>query len=80
LFTNAAAAQDCKRVERSQEQQRIVKLEGKIRQRDDALAELMAKHIAPISFFASPRNSRFLSLLRIPFLFFSSQYLNRRNP
>lgn len=46
LFTNAALALEGKRVERSQDQQRIEKLESKIRQKDEILAELMAEHIA----------------------------------
>ena len=34
------------RPERNQDQQRIEKLESKIRQKDEVLAELMAEHIA----------------------------------
>jgi transposase len=46
LFTNGAAALESPRpaVSRS-EQQRIEKLEGKIRQKDEVLAELMAEHL-----------------------------------
>jgi len=43
LFLNAALALEGKR---SQEQQRIEKLEQKIRQKDEVLAELMAEHVA----------------------------------
>lgn len=46
LFTNAALALEGKRVERSQDQQRIEKLESKIRQKDEVLGELMAEHLA----------------------------------
>ena len=46
LFQNAALALEGKRPERNQEQQRIEKLEGKIRQKDEVLAELMAEHIS----------------------------------
>jgi transposase-like protein len=46
LFGNGAMALEAKRPERSQEQQRIEKLEQKIRQKDEVLAELMAEHIA----------------------------------
>jgi len=35
-----------KRPERNQDQQRIEKLENKIRQKDEVLAELMAEHIS----------------------------------
>lgn len=46
LFVNGAAALESPRpaVSRS-EQQRIEKLEGKIRQKDEVLAELMAEHL-----------------------------------
>ena len=47
LFLNAALAFEGKRgPERSQEQERIEKLEQKIRQKDEVLAELMAEHVA----------------------------------
>jgi transposase len=46
LFGNAALALEGKRPERNQDQQRIEKLEQKIRQKDEVLAELMAEHIA----------------------------------
>jgi transposase-like protein len=46
LFQNAALALDGKRTERHPEQQKIEKLEQKIRQKDEVLAELMAEHIA----------------------------------
>ena len=47
LFLNAAAAlQSTRSPERHQEQQRIEKLEKKIRQKDEVLPELMAEHIA----------------------------------
>jgi transposase len=46
LFHNAALALQSKRPERSQDQQRIEKLEHKIRQKDEVLAELMAEHVA----------------------------------
>jgi transposase len=47
LFLNAALALEGKRSpERSQGQQRIEKLEQKIRQKDEVLAELMAEHVA----------------------------------
>ena len=46
LFGNAALALEGKRAERNQDQQRIEKLERKIRQKDEVLAELMAEHIA----------------------------------
>ena len=46
LFVNAALALEGKRPERSQEQKRIEKLESKIRQKDEVLAELMAEHVA----------------------------------
>ena len=45
LFVNAALALEGKRPERNQEQQRIEKLEQKIRQKDEVLAELMTEHI-----------------------------------
>jgi transposase-like protein len=47
LFTNAALALASKRgPERNQDQQRIEKLEQKMRQKDEVLAELMAEHVA----------------------------------
>lgn len=46
LFQNAALALEGKRPERNQDQQRIEKLENKIRQKDEVLAELMAEHIS----------------------------------
>jgi transposase len=47
LFLNAASAlQGNRSPERHQEQQRIEKLEKKIRQKDEVLAELMAEHVA----------------------------------
>ena len=46
LFHNAALALEGRRAERNAEQQRIEKLEQRIRQKDEVLAELMAEHIA----------------------------------
>lgn len=46
LFQNAALALVGRRPELSQDQQRIEKLEKKIRQKDEVLAELMAEHIS----------------------------------
>ena len=47
LFQNATLAlQGNRSPERNQEQQRIEKLEKKIRQKDEVLAELMAEHVA----------------------------------
>lgn len=47
LFLNAGLALDAKRgPDPSQEKQRIEKLEQKMRQKDEVLAELMAEHIA----------------------------------
>ena len=46
LFVNAALALEGKRPARNPDQQRIEKLEQKIRQKDEVLAELMAEHIA----------------------------------
>jgi transposase-like protein len=46
LFQNAALALEGKRTERHPEQQKIEKLEQKIRQKDEVLAELMAEHIS----------------------------------
>lgn len=47
LFLNAALALEGRRApERSKEQQRIEKLEQKIRQKDEVLAELMVEHVA----------------------------------
>ena len=46
LFVNAALAlEGSRRPDRGQDQQRIEKLESKIRQKDEVLAELMAEHI-----------------------------------
>ena len=47
LFQNGAVALESKRrAERSQEQAKIEKLESKIRQKDEVLAELVAEHVA----------------------------------
>ncbi len=46
LFGNATLALEARRPERRQDQQRIEKLEAKIRQKDEVLAELMAEHVA----------------------------------
>jgi transposase len=47
LFTNGSQAFEGKqRNERSEEQERIEKLENKIRQKDEVLAELMVEHVA----------------------------------
>ncbi len=47
LFGNAALAlEGTRRPERRQDQERIEKLEHKIRQKDEVLAELMAEHIS----------------------------------
>ena len=47
LFLNAPLALEGKRSPaRDQEQQRIEKLERKIRQKDEVLAELMAEHVS----------------------------------
>lgn len=47
LFLNASLAlEGNRRPERGQEQQRIEKLESKIRQKDEVLAELMAEHLS----------------------------------
>ena len=47
LFQNAPLALESKRApERGKDQQRIEKLEAKMRQRDEVLAELMAEHVA----------------------------------
>ena len=46
LFVNAALALEGKRPERNQDVQRIEKLEQKMGQKDEVLAELMAEHIA----------------------------------
>jgi transposase len=47
LFQNAALALEAKRSDRPpQDQQKIEKLERKIRQKDEVLAELMAEHLA----------------------------------
>lgn len=46
LFQNGAAALESKRqAERVEEQARVRKLENKLRQKDEVLAELMAEHI-----------------------------------
>ena len=46
LFVNAGLAlEGNRRPERGQDQQRIEKLEQKIRQKDEVLAELMVEHI-----------------------------------
>jgi transposase len=47
LFGNAALAlEGSRRAERGQDQQRIEKLEQRIRRKDEVLAELMAEHIS----------------------------------
>ena len=47
LFVNAALAlEGNRRPERGPDQQRIEKLEHKVRQKDEVLAELMVEHIA----------------------------------
>lgn len=47
LFVNAALALGDRRApERSQDQQRIEKLEQKIQQKNEVLAELMGEHVA----------------------------------
>jgi transposase len=46
LFVNAPLALEGKRLERTQDQQRVEKLEQKIRQKDEILVELLAEHIA----------------------------------
>ena len=47
LFTNGALALENKyRPERNKDQEKIAKLESKIRQKDEVLAELMGEHIA----------------------------------
>ena len=47
LFTNGALALENKyRPDRNREEERIQKLEGKIRQKDEVLAELMGEHVA----------------------------------
>ena len=47
LFLNAPLALEGKRgPDRSKEQQRVEKLEEKMRQRNEVLAELMSEHIA----------------------------------
>ena len=47
LFTNAALALGDRRApDRSQDQQRIEKLEQKIQQKNEVLAELMGEHVA----------------------------------
>ena len=47
LFANAALALGDRRApDRSQEQQRIEKLEQKIQQKNEVLAELMGEHVA----------------------------------
>jgi transposase-like protein len=48
LFANGAQALKNKyRPERNKDKERIEKLEGRIRQKDEVLAELMAEHVAP---------------------------------
>jgi len=47
LFTNGSAALVNKRVpERNKEQERIEKLESRLRQKDEVIAELLTEHIA----------------------------------
>jgi transposase-like protein len=46
LFLNAQLALEGKRAERTQDQKKVEKLEQKIRQKDEVLAELMAEHLA----------------------------------
>lgn len=46
MFLNAALALEGKRQGPNKEQQQIAKLEQKIRQKDEVLAELMAEHVA----------------------------------
>jgi len=47
LFANGALALENKyRPDRNKDQERVVKLESKIRQKDEVLAELMAEHLA----------------------------------
>lgn len=47
LLTNGALALENKyRPERNKDQEKIAKLESKIRQKDEVLAELMGEHIA----------------------------------
>jgi transposase len=47
LFTNGTLALENKnRPDRSKDRERIEKLESRIRQKDEVLAELMAEHIA----------------------------------
>ena len=46
LFLNAALALEGKRADWHPEQQKIEKLEQKIRQKDEVLGELMAEHVA----------------------------------
>ena len=47
LFTNGALALENKyRPERNKDKEKIAKLESKIRQKDEVLAELMGEHIA----------------------------------
>ena len=47
LFTNGALAlENNYRPERNKDQERVTKLESKIRQKDEVLAELMAEHLA----------------------------------
>ena len=47
LFTNGALALENKyRPERNKDREKIEKLENKIRQKDEVLAELMGEHIA----------------------------------
>ena len=47
LFANGSAALASKRVsERNKEQERIQKLESRLRQKDEVIAELLTEHIA----------------------------------
>ena len=46
LFGNAARALEGKKPERSNDQKKIAQLEGKIRRKDEVLAELMEEHVA----------------------------------
>ena len=47
LFSNGSAALVSKRVpERNKDQERIEKLENKLRQKDEVIAELLTEHIA----------------------------------
>ena len=46
LFLNASLAMEGKRPERTEDHKKVEKLEQKIRQKDEVLAELLAEHIA----------------------------------